>query len=383
MNFDDKGRLKPGKYFMQGNIAIAEGAIVAGCKFYGGYPITPSSEVAERMALRLPHIGGKFVQMEDEIGALASVIGASWAGLKSMTATSGPGFSLMQENIGYAVMTETPCVIVNVQRGGPSTGQPTLASQGDMMQAKWGSHGDYQIIALSPSSVQECFEYTIKAFNYAEKYRVPVMVMSDEVVGHMREKVIISDYDNIEIINRKVGMNELPFKPDDDLIPKMPIFGKGYRVHVTGLSHNEKGYPDAASDPVEHAKLVKRLNEKILRHKKEIWDYTAEYLDDCSDVVIVSYGSPSRAGEIAVKELREQDIAAGYIKLNVVWPFPDEIIYEVAKKTEKIIVPEMNLGQIVREVERASKGLCKVKLVPKIGGELHTPEEIIMAYKNF
>ncbi|WP_456472327.1 2-oxoacid:acceptor oxidoreductase subunit alpha [Methanocaldococcus sp.] len=366
--------------FMQGNQAIAEGALTAGCRFYAGYPITPSSEIAETMALKLPKYGGVYIQMEDEIGSLAAVIGASWAGLKAMTATSGPGFSLMQEHIGYAVMTETPLVLVNVQRGGPSTGQPTLASQGDMMQAKWGSHGDYQIIALAPSSVQECFEYTIKAFNLSEKYRVPAMVMSDEIIGHMREKLIIPD--EIEIIDRKVGLNELPFKPDDDLVPKMPLFGRGYRVHVTGLSHDERGYPDAASKPEEHYKLVKRLNDKILKNAKDIWDYEVWYEDDCSDAVVVAYGAPARSAEAAVKELREEGFSVGYLKLNVVWPFPDEIVYKLAKNTNLMVVPEMNLGQIVREIERASRGNCEVKLIPKIGGELHYPEEIKAVIKE-
>ncbi|ADG12762.1 2-oxoacid:acceptor oxidoreductase subunit alpha [Methanocaldococcus infernus] len=365
--------------FTQGNVACAEGAILAGCRFYAGYPITPSSEIAETMALKLPKVGGVYIQMEDEIGSLAAAIGASWTGVKAMTATSGPGFSLMQEHIGYAVMTETPVVIVNVQRGGPSTGQPTLASQGDMMQAKWGSHGDYQIIALAPSSVQECFDYTIKAFNLSEKYRVPAMIMSDEIIGHMREKLVIPD--EIEVIDRKVGMNELPFKPDDDLVPKMPVFGKGYRVHVTGLTHDERGYPEA-SDPEVHYKLVKRLNDKILKNAKDIYDYTIWHEEDCSDAVVIAYGAPARSAEAAVKELREEGLSVGYVKLNVVWPFPDEVILKMAKNTELIVVPEMNLGQIVREVERASKGECEVKLIPKIGGELHYPEEIKRAVRG-
>ncbi len=369
------GKLKKGTYFMQGNVACAEGAIYAGCNFFGGYPITPSSEVAETLAKRLPHVGRAYVQMEDEISAIATTIGASWCGAKAMTATSGPGFSLMQEHIGYAVMTETPIVLVNVQRGSPSTGQPTMASQSDMMQVKWGSHGDYQIIAYAPSSVQECFEYTIKAFNMAEKYRVPAFVMSDEIIGHMREKLEIKD--NFEIINRKEGLNKYPFTPDEDLIPKMPIFGKGYNTHVTGLTHNEKGYPDAASKPDEHDKLVRRLNNKILKDLKNIVSYEEKYLDDCGDVVIVCYGAPSRSAETAVKELREKGVSAGYLRLETVWPFPDFKILEIAKKTEKIIVPEMNLGQIVNEVERCSKGLCEVSLVSKIGGEITTPEEII------
>ncbi|WP_423792433.1 2-oxoacid:acceptor oxidoreductase subunit alpha [Methanocaldococcus indicus] len=374
MKLDEKGRLKPGAYFMQGNEACAEGAIVAGCNFYAGYPITPSSEIAERMAYRLPQLGRTYIQMEDEIGSLAAVIGASWAGCKAMTATSGPGFSLMQEHIGYAVMTETPLVIVNVQRGSPSTGQPTMASQSDMQQAKWGSHGDYQIIALSPSSVQECFEYTIMAFNLAEKYRVPTFVMSDEIVGHMREKLVIDSYDKYEIVDREEGLDELPFKPGENLVPKFPTFGKGYRVHVTGLTHNEKGYPDVS--PETHDKLVRRLNNKILKNIDDIFSYEGWYLDDCSDLVIVAYGAPSRSAEVVVKELREEGLSVGYVKLNTVWPFHDEFIYKVAKETEKILVPEINLGQIVREVQRASKGECEVLSYTKIGGEIPTPDEI-------
>lgn len=369
------GKLKPGTYFMQGNEACAEGALSAGCNFFGGYPITPSSEVAERLSKRLPQIGRPYVQMEDEISALATVLGASWAGAKAMTATSGPGFSLMQEHIGYGVMTETPFVLVNVQRGSPSTGQPTMASQSDMMQAKWGSHGDYQIVAFAPSSVQECFEYTIKAFNMAEKYRVPAFVMSDEIVGHMRERLVVPE--EIEIIERKKGLGKLPFYPEEDLIPKMPTFGNGWNTHVTGLTHNEKGYPDAASKPAEHHKLVKRLNDKILNNLKDIVSYEEKYLDDCGDVVVVSYGAPSRSAETAVNELREKGVSAGIFRLETVWPFPDYKILEIAKNTEKIIIPEMNFGQISREVQRASKGHCEVSLVGKTGGEIHVPEEII------
>ena len=375
MTIDNNGKLKPGSYFIQGNEACSEGAITVGCDFFAGYPITPSSEVAERIAKRLPQIGKAFIQMEDEIGALAAVIGSAWAGAKTMTATSGPGFSLMQEHIGYGVMTETPFVIVNVQRGSPSTGQPTMASQSDMMQAKWGSHGDYQIIAIAPSSVQECFEFTVKAFNLSEKYRVPAFVMSDEIVGHMREKLTIPE--EIEIIERKEGLNKFPFYPEEDLIPKMPTFGKGHKSHITGLTHTEKGYPDAASKPDEHHKLVERLNKKILNHAHEIYSFEEKHLDDCGDVVVVSYGAPSRSAETAVNELRENGVSAGFFKLEVVWPFPDNKILEIAKKTEKIIVPEMNFGQIAREVERASKGFCEVTLLPKTGGEIHFPEEII------
>ncbi|MFU8652109.1 2-oxoacid:acceptor oxidoreductase subunit alpha [Methanotorris formicicus] len=354
--------------FMQGNMACVEGAIKAGCRFFAGYPITPSTEIAEGMAKKLPKVGGYYVQMEDEIASISAVIGASWGGLKSMTATSGPGFSLMQENIGYAFMTETPCVIVNIQRGGPSTGQPTMASQGDMMQTRWGSHGDYEPIVISPSSVQEMYDFTIMAFNYAEKYRIPVFLMADEIVGHMREKVVL--HDNFEIIDRKKP-EEKPCKnpyPFDVDVPPMPVFGEGYNIHVTGLTHNEKGYPDVS--PETHDKLVRRITNKIRKNKDDIVKYEGKYLN--ADVMFVCYGTPSRAVKHTVEELRKKGIDAGYIRLITVFPFPDELIKGL--DASKVIVPEMNLGQIYYEVERCAKG--DVVLVDKIGGELHRPEDL-------
>ncbi|MDK2791117.1 MAG: 2-oxoglutarate/2-oxoacid ferredoxin oxidoreductase subunit alpha [Methanothermococcus sp.] len=360
--------------FMQGNMACVEGAIKAGCRFFGGYPITPSTEIAEGMAKKLPKVGGNYVQMEDEIGSMAAVIGASWAGSKSMTATSGPGFSLMQENIGYAFMTETPCVIVNIQRGGPSTGQPTAASQGDMMQVRWGSHGDYEPIVLVPSSVQEMYDFTIMAFNYSEKYRVPVFLMSDEIVGHMREKVVL--HDNFEIINRELP-DEKPCKkpyPFDKEVPPMPVFGEGYNIHITGLTHNEYGYPDVSAET--HDKLVRRICNKILKNKDDIVKYEGKYLD--SETIFVCYGTPSRTVKHTVEVLREEGVDVGYIRLMTVYPFPGELISGL--KASKIIVPEMNLGQIHGEVMKYAK--CDVVLVDKIGGELHRPEELMKLVKS-
>lgn len=368
--------MKDEQFFIQGNEACARGAIEAGCRFFAGYPITPSTEIAEDMALMLPKEGGVFIQMEDEIGALGAVIGAVWGGLKGMTATSGPGFSLMQEHIGYAVMTETPLVIVNMQRGSPSTGQPTMASQSDMMQARWGSHGDYEIIALSPSSVQECFDFTAEAFNLAEKYRVPVMVMSDEIIGHMREKITIPE--EVDITYRKMPEESpekyLPYKAPSDGTSAMPAFGDGYKVHITGLTHDERGYPDA-SNPQTHFKLVNRLCNKIRKHTDDIARIKEEFTED-ADVIILSYGAPARSALTAVKNAREQNIKAGYVKLETVWPFPEKLIKDAATSAQKVIVVEMNLGQIYYEVERILPDK-EVELLPKIGGEIHLPTEIL------
>ncbi|MGZ7135372.1 MAG: 2-oxoacid:acceptor oxidoreductase subunit alpha [Methanobacterium sp.] len=364
-------------FFIQGNEGCARGAIKAGCRFFAGYPITPSTEIAEDMAVFLPKEGGSFIQMEDEISALGAVIGAVWGGLKGMTATSGPGFSLMQEHIGYAAMTETPLVIVDMQRGSPSTGQPTMASQSDMMQARWGSHGDYEVIAISPSSVQECFDFTAEAFNLAEKYRVPVLVMADEIVGHMREKISVPD--EVEIKARKMPEEGpetfLPYKAEPDGTSPMPPFGAGYKMHITGLTHDERGYPDASS-PQAHSKLVKRLCNKIIKHKDELLRVKELYTDD-ADIIVISYGAPSRSAITAVKKAREEGIKAGHIKLDIVWPFPDDIIKKAANTAKNIIVVEMNLGQMVNEVERVAKCDAEVTLLPKIGGEMHQPDEIL------
>lgn len=370
-------------YFIQGNEACARGAIKAGCRFFAGYPITPSTEIAEDMAILLPQKGGSFIQMEDEISALGAVIGAVWSGNKGMTATSGPGFSLMQEHLGYAIMTETPLVIVNVQRGSPSTGQPTMASQSDMMQVQWGSHGDYEIIAFSPSSVQECFDFTAEAFNLAEKYRIPVMVMGDEIIGHMREKIAVPE--SVEIFPRKMPEEGpetfLPYKADSDSAPiSMPPFGAGYKMHITGLTHDEKGYPDASS-PEAHSKLVKRLCDKINKHKNRLIRVKELYTED-ADVIVISYGAPSRSAITAVKNARDEGIKAGHIKMDIVWPFPNKIIESAAEQAKNIIVVEMNLGQMVHEVERVAKGNAEVSLLPKIGGEIHRPDEILKMIKS-
>jgi 2-oxoglutarate/2-oxoacid ferredoxin oxidoreductase subunit alpha len=374
-------RMKTEDYFIQGNEACARGAIKAGCRFFAGYPITPSTEIAEDMAVFLPREGGTFVQMEDEIAALGAVIGAVWSGMKGMTATSGPGFSLMQEHIGYAVMTETPLVIVNMQRGSPSTGQPTMASQSDMMQARWGSHGDYEVIALSPSSVQECFDFTVEAFNLAEKYRVPVMVMSDEIVGHMREKISIPEKVVVKARQMPTEGPEtfLPYHAAPDGTSPMPSFGDGYKMHITGLTHDERGYPEA-SNPQAHSKLVTRLCDKILHHTNDISRIKAESTDN-ADIIVISYGAPSRSALKAVRTARDQGIKAGFIKIDVVWPFPEEMIRKAVEGAQKVIMVEMNLGQIFYEVQRILPGI-NVELAPKIGGEMHLPEEILDKIKS-
>lgn len=363
---------------MQGNEACVEGAIAAGMKFYAGYPITPSTEIAEISAERLPLVGGKFIQMEDEIAGMAAVIGASLTGLKSMTATSGPGFSLKQENIGYAAIAEIPCVIVNVQRGGPSTGQPTSPAQGDVMQARWGTHGDHPIIALTPSSVRETFDLTIRAFNLTEKYRVPVILLMDEVIGHMREKVELPDPSELEIIDRKrpacSSEEYLPFMPEEDLVPPMADFCTGYRYHVTGLIHDETGFPSNSTKVADT--LIRRLMDKIEMHKKDIITWEEENTED-ADIVILSYGCTARAAKAAAKALRSKGVKVGFFRPITIWPFPEERVRELAKKVKAIVVPEMNLGQLVLEVERLCNNVTKVERVNKINGEIIYPEEII------
>ncbi|RLG99950.1 2-oxoacid:acceptor oxidoreductase subunit alpha [Candidatus Bathyarchaeota archaeon] len=367
-----------GKHFLSGDYACAEGAIAAGCRFFAGYPITPATEIAERMARRLPEVGGIYIQMEDELASIAAVIGASYAGVKAMTATSGPGFSLMQENIGLAVMTETPLVVVDIMRGGPSTGQPTKPGQQDMMQAKWGSHGDYEVIALAPSSVQEMFDLTIECFNLSERFRVPAFLMADETVAHMWERVIIPEQDQIEIVNRKKPAappaDYLPFKPDESLVPPMACFGEGYRVHVTGLTHDERGYPQTDSPEIQE-QLVRRLCDKIRRNADKIIKVKEFMLED-AEVAVIAYGTPARAAVSAVKKAREGGIKAGLLRLITIWPFPEKHVEEIANRVKGIVVPELNYGQIVREVERAAK-TTPVHFIPKFGEALHTPMEIL------
>ena len=371
--------------FIQGDEAIARAAILAGCRFYAGYPITPASEIFEAMSIYMPLVDGVSIQMEDEIGSIAAVVGASWAGAKSMTATSGPGFSLMMENLGYAIMTETPLVLVNVQRSGPSTGQPTLAAQGDLMQAIWGTHGDHSLIVLAPATVQEAFDMTIKAFNLAEKYRTPVILLTDAEVGHMRERVYAPHPDELELIYRKLPANEEEAKyPFGDihgnLVPPMPVFGKGHHTYVTGLTHDEKGRPKTVESEI-HEKLIKRIVEKIEKNKKDIVDYEVYGLED-AEIVIIGFGIVTRSAMRAVKELRKKGIKAGLLKLNVLWPFDFELIERIAEKAGKIYVVEMNLGQLYHMVKEGANGKAPVELIPKIGGEIHTPKEIIERIKD-
>jgi 2-oxoglutarate ferredoxin oxidoreductase subunit alpha len=363
---------------LQGNEACVEGALLAGVRFFAGYPITPASEIAEGMAVRLPKLGGVFMQMEDEIASMAAVIGASIAGSKSMTASSGPGICLKQENIGFAAITEVPCVIVNSQRGGPSTGLPTKPSQGDVMQARWGTHGDHPMIALAPSDVSEVLHITIKAINFSEKYRTPVMLLLDEMISHMREKVNIPNREEIEVIDRKKPMvdkeNFLPFKADEDLVPPMANFGSGYRYHLTGLVHDEKGYPTSNNKEIDQ--LIRRLTNKVELNKKDII-IEEEYLLDDARVAIVAYGSVARAAERTVKLAREKGIKAGLLKLVTIWPFNDETINRLAGQVDLIIVPELNLGQMVREVQRAAGGKCRIIPYGRVDGGLINPVEIL------
>jgi 2-oxoglutarate ferredoxin oxidoreductase subunit alpha len=372
-----------GAHFMNGDVACAEGAIAAGCKFFAGYPITPATEIAEHLSQRMPEIGGIYIQMEDEIGSIAAVIGASYTGLKAMTATSGPGFSLMQENIGLAVMTEAPCVIVDVMRGGPSTGQPTLPGQQDVMQAKWGSHGDYEIIALAPSSVQEMFDLTVEAFNLSETYRVPTILLADEIVAHMWEKVVIPSAEEMKTVNRKrpnvPPETYMPFMPDDDLVPPMACFGDGFSFHASGLTHDEHGYPQTQSSEVQQ-RLVRRLCDKIRKNADKIIRVEEVMLED-ADVVVVGYGIVARAALSAIRKARGEGIKAGLLRPITLWPFPEKSVAKIAKQAKKIVVAEMNCGQLVREVERSAKE-TPVVFLSKLGEDPHTPMEILEAIRR-
>jgi len=368
---------------MTGDEACAEGALAAGCRFFGGYPITPATEIAERISERLPEVGGTFIQMEDEIGAMASVVGASCAGAKSMTATSGPGFSLMMENIGLAVVTETPCVLVNVQRAGPSTGLPTQGAQADMMQARWGSHGHYQIIALAPSSPQEAFYQTIEAFNLAETYRTPVLVMTDEMVGHLSERVIIPEPEKIVTVDRPrpKGRKDRfkPFHPGENGVAPMAIAGEGYNIHVSGLTHDEKGYPEMTVEAQEE--MMARIMGKFEKNKEKIIRTEGYRLED-AEIVVVSYGVSARTSLAAVDEAREKGIKAGLLKLITVWPFPEERIRNLAERVKGFITVEINLGQISLEVERCAAGKAPSILVGHAGGAIIPPERVIEALKK-
>lgn len=367
--------LTSGSHFMRGNEALAEAAIVAGCRFFAAYPITPASEISEHLAKRLPQAGGIMIQMEDEIASLASVIGASWAGAKAMTATSGPGFSLMQENIGYAFMTETPCVIADIQRAGPSTGQATKCGQGDVMQARWGTHGDYASIVLSPNSVQEMFDLTVRAFNLAEEYRTPIILLADEIIAHMSEQMVVPPLEEITIVDRKKPKSTDKAFFDGDGVAPMPSVGEGFNVAVTGSTHDEFGVRFTADSKI-HRVLVTRLVEKIRSNVELLADFEAVNVDNC-EVGVVSYGCTSRAVYEAVEMAQDRGIKVGFIRLKTIWPFPEKAVEEMAQKAENIIVPEMNLQQVFFEVQRVVKGAARVTPVNKIGGgEMVTPEEL-------
>ena len=361
-----------GMYYLSGNEAAAEGALAAGCRFYAGYPITPSSEMMERMAARLRAVGGVFIQMEDEIASISAVIGASWAGAKAMTATSGPGFSLMQESIGYAAFTETPCVIIDVQRAGPCTGQATKVGSGDIMQAKWGSHGDYQVIALSPWSVQEMYDFTFRAFNLSERYRVPALVMADEAVGHLRENMLTKG--KVEVWDRKKEKGGSPFgTEEEDGVPPMPTFGEGERLAVTGSTHDAYGFRKT-DDPEAHARLVERINGKILNNRDGIVE-TEDYLLEDAEMAIIAYGFTARTGLYVVKQLRKEGRKVGLLRLKTLWPFPEEVVKKVGARVKKVIVPEMNQGQVAGE----AKKYCSCEVIPfcQTNGEIIRPERMI------
>ncbi len=361
---------------LQGNAACARGAVAAGCRFYAGYPITPSSEIAEEMARLLPGAGGVFVQMEDEIASLAAVIGASLGGLKAMTATSGPGFSLMQEHIGYAAMAEVPCVVVNVMRVGPSTGLPTAPSQGDVMQARWGTHGDHPIIVLAPASVEEVFHLTVRAFNLAERFRTPVVLTYDEVVAHMRERVQLPD--RVEVIHRAYpGCTPEEYRPyasDAGDVPPLPPFGDGYRFHVTGLAHDERGFPTTSAQQV--GALLARMHRKIEAARRELVQVERFALED-AEVAIFAYGIVARAARDAVVEARRRGIRAGLLRPVTLWPFPDEAVAEVAARVRGLLVAEMNMGQMVGEVARAAAGATEVAAHLRADGEPIRPSELL------
>jgi 2-oxoglutarate ferredoxin oxidoreductase subunit alpha len=365
---------------MQGNEACALAAAMAGVRFFAGYPITPSTEIAEQLSEILPKLGGKFIQMEDEIASMAAIVGASLAGKKSMTATSGPGFSLKQENIGFAAFTEIPCVIVNVQRTGPSTGLPTNTAQGDMMQAKFGSHGDIPAVALYPSTVPEIFDMTIKAINISETLRQPVILLLDEIIGHMREKIQVPTQEQVDAMveNRpKPGKGLDKYQPYDSSmgdVPPLAAFGEGYRFHVTGLYHDATGFP--TSKPSEVENKIKRIHRKIDSARKDITFLRYDQMDD-AEYAIISCGSTARSARRAVTLAREKGIKVGSLQLKTIWPFPSEEVAEVCGRVKKVIVPEMNMGQLVLEVERAAKGSCKVVRHNRVDGDPLTPEEIL------
>jgi 2-oxoglutarate ferredoxin oxidoreductase subunit alpha len=369
---------KANKILLQGNEAIVAGALAAGCRFFAGYPITPASEISELLSVKLPQVGGTFIQMEDEIASMGAVIGASLAGVKSMTATSGPGFSLIQENLGYGCITETPCVIVNVMRGGPSTGLPTSVAQGDVQMARWGTHGDHPIIVLAVSSVADCFSITIKAFNLSEKYRSPVIILSDEVVAHTRESVVLPPPDSIRVFDRvKPDVPPEWYKPYADNnrgVPDMASFGDGYRHHVTGLVHDEKGYPTQNAKEVDS--FLRRIHGKISKGFKEI-QITKDYMMEDAEVCVIAYGSVARSALRAVRDARERGVKAGLIQLVTLFPFPRKAVDTYLRQCRAAIVPEMNMGQMAREISRVNQSSCRIVKHNRIDGHLITPEEIL------
>ncbi|MGM0420770.1 MAG: 2-oxoacid:acceptor oxidoreductase subunit alpha [Bacillota bacterium] len=380
MSKNDKSRTM----LLQGDEAVVEGGMAAGVDFFAGYPITPASEIAEGFSEQLPKKGGKFIQMEDEIASMGCIIGASLAGAKAITATSGPGFSLKQENLGFGIMVEAPCVVVNVQRVGPSTGLPTSPSQGDIMQARWGTHGDHPIIALSPSSVAETFDLTVTAFNLAEKYRIPVILLLDEIVGHMREKITIPPADELEIINRKKPdlddrENFNPYEETEDLVPPMPDYGTGFRYHSTGLFHDKTGFPRGKTEDAK--KLMDRLTGKINNNLDDIIKLEDDLVGD-EDVVVLAYGSTVRSAISAVIQARKEGHKVGWVKLKTIWPFASDYVSELAEKVDTIIVPELNMGQLIGEVERAACGKANIKGINRYDGTLITPADVLAEIKE-
>ncbi len=383
--------LLTGEHFLLGDHAAAEGASLAGCRFFAGHPIKPATEIAERMSTRMPQVGGVYIQMEDELASMNAILGGSWAGAKTMTATSGPGFSLMMENLGLGIMLETPCVLVNVQRGGPSTGLPTLVGQQDMMQARWGSHGDYEIIALSPSSPQELFDLTLRAFNLAEKYRTPVLIMTDAEVGHMTEKVVIPPPEAVKIIDRlqvrkgEVSPDHFRIYRDVSLAQSsspaspMAVAGEGYRIHVTGLTHDERGYPVMNAAAQEWN--LNRLVNKIRDHRDDIIQTEEKDIKD-ADIVVVSYGISARTSLWPVAMAQQEGLRVGFLRLITVWPFPEERIRELSKQVRAFVVPEINMGQMVREVERCAAGRAGVYSVNRPGGDILEAEQVLKAIRK-
>jgi len=364
---------------LQGNEAIVEGALAAGCRFFAGYPITPATEISEVMSQRLPAAGGTFIQMEDEIASMGSIIGASLAGVKAMTATSGPGFSLMQENLGYACVAEVPCVMVNVMRGGPSTGLPTNVSQGDVMQSRWGTHGDHPIIVLAVSTTQDCFDLTVKAFNFSEKYRTPVIILSDEVVAHTRERIYLPHPGEIEVLDR-IRPNTppewyVPFEDNARGVPPMSIFGDGYRYHVTGLIHDAQGFPTQRTDEIQA--FMNRLFRKIYQHFFEIQIVEEESTAD-AELIVIAYGSVARSARRSVREARARGVKAGLLQLVTLWPFPRQVLEPILRRVKAVLVPELNMGQVSREVKRINQGMTRVETLNRIDGNLITPNEILV-----